>query len=312
MSAYGDPTPAGSGDIDVVPTAEATAVAPATVGRKPAARWRSRLVTNRLAMAGLVLLCLVVVAAVFAPLLAPFDPNKQDLLNRLKGPSNEHWLGTDSFGRDVLSRLIYACRVAVQSALQAVGLALLLGSVLGVFSAFVGGVVDSLLSRVIDAVMAMPGLILALAIVGVLGPSLTNAMVAIGILLAPRFFRVARGATIAVRNETYVEASRAIGCSTWRLLWRHVTPNISSPMLVQITVGVGIAILAEAGLSFLGLGAQPPQASWGNMVSDGFANYNQSETLIIPPVVAIVLTILAISLLGDGLRDAIGREQKRS
>jgi peptide/nickel transport system permease protein len=291
-------------DVPIRPAAEPSPAA------SPNGFWR-RLVRNRGAMVAFAFVILLVLIAVFAPAIAPHDPDRQKLLDRLQPPSGEHWLGTDGFGRDVFSRLIFATRVALTAALQAVGLALVLGGGAGVIAAYIGGVADTVLARTVDMLMALPGLVLALAIVGILGPGLTNAMVAIGILLTPRFFRVASGATQAVKHETYIEASRAIGCSSWRVMWRHVLPNINAPMLVQTTFAISIAIVAEAGLSFLGLGAQPPTASWGTMIDEGFKEFRQSSTLIIPPVVAIVATILAFSVLADGLQDAASRRGGR-
>jgi peptide/nickel transport system permease protein len=259
-------------------------------------------------MVSLGFIVLLMVVALLDDALAPQDPNKQVLLDRLQGPSAAHWLGTDGFGRDVLSRLVVATRVAVVAAVQAVGLALVLGAGLGVVSGYRGAAVDTVLSRIVDSLMALPGLVLALAVVGVLGPGLTNAMIAIGILLSPRFFRIARGATQAVRHETYIDAARAMGCRSTRIMWRHVLPNIASPLLVQTSFAIGIAVLAESGLSFLGLGVQVPQASWGSMLDEAFSDFRETELPLLPPIVMIVATILATSLLGDALRDATGRE----
>lgn len=267
-----------------------------------------RLRRNRAAMTALGYLVLLILAALLAPLLMPHDPAAQSLLDRFQGPSGQHWLGTDGLGRDVFSRLLDASRVALLATAQAVGIALLFGAVLGLIAGYTGGFLDGLLSRMIDALMSMPPLILAVAIVGILGPGLTNAMLAIGILLTPTFYRIVRGATMTVRGATFVESARASGCSAARILYRHVLPTISSPLLVQISFAAGVAIVAEASLSFIGLGVQPPQASWGSMLSDAFADISRNGFQILPPTVAIAATILAFSTLGDGLRDALGRQ----
>jgi peptide/nickel transport system permease protein len=267
-----------------------------------------RLRRNRMAMASLIYLLLLTLVAALAPVLMPYDPAEQDLLDRFQGPSSEHWLGTDGLGRDVFSRMLDATGVALMATLQAVLIALALGAVLGLIAGYTGGFIDGLLSRIIDALMAMPPLILAVAIVGILGPGLTNAMLAIGVLLTPTFYRVVRGSTMTVRHATFVESARASGCTPTRILYRHVLPSISSPLLVQISFAAGIAIVAEASLSFIGLGVQPPQASWGSMLSEAFHDLARAGFLVVPPTVAIALTILAFSTLGDGLRDALGRQ----
>jgi peptide/nickel transport system permease protein len=267
-----------------------------------------RLLRNRVAMASLVYLVLLVLAAVLAPVIMPYDPAAQNLPERFQGPSSAHWLGTDGLGRDVLSRMLDATGVALMATLQAVLIALAFGAVLGLIAGYTGGFVDGLLSRIIDALMAMPALILAVAIIGILGPGLTNAMLAIGVLLTPTFYRVVRGATMTVRHATFVESARASGSSATRILYRHVLPSISSPLLVQISFAAGIAIVAEASLSFIGLGVQPPQASWGSMLSEAFSDLSRADFLVVPPTLAVALTILAFSTLGDGLRDALGRQ----
>lgn len=266
-----------------------------------------RLRRNRVAIASLSLIGLLALLALLAPLLTPQNPNLQHLGSRLQGPSALHWLGTDNLGRDILSRLIVASRVTLVAALQGLGVAFGLGVPVGLLAGYAGGWLDSVLSRVADALLALPPLILALALVGVLGTGLTKAMIAIGIVLAPSFYRVARGAAKSVSQEAYIEAARADGCSTWRMLWRHVLPNASGPLLVQVSLGAGAVITAEASLSFLGLGVQPPQSSWGTMIREGFQTLTTNVYTIIPPTVMVVATIVAFFQLGDGLRDALGR-----
>ncbi|MGN5236851.1 ABC transporter permease [Rhodococcus sp. SMB37] len=266
-------------------------------------KWRA-LRTNRAAMVSLAFLVLLVLVAVFGSLLMTHDPNAQALGDRLQGPTGEHWLGTDGYGRDVYSRLIDATQVVVLAIVQAMALAAVVGIPLGLLAGLVGGPVDAVLSRIAEALLALPPLILALAVVGVLGPGLTNAMIAVGMLLAPRLFRISRSEAQAVSGESYIEACRSVGCSNFRLLWRHVLPNASSALMIQVTFGAGIIIIVEASLSFLGLGVESPQASWGSMLQDAFQNVSVSPSFMIVPTMAIVLTVLALSTFGDGMRDA--------
>ena len=260
---------------------------------------------NRAATLSLMFLTLLTLVAVLAPVLATHDPAAQSLMDQLQGPSAAHWLGTDMFGRDVFSRLLYSARVTLMAIVQALVLASVIGIPLGLIAGYTGGFIDAVLSRISDALLALPPLILAIAIVGILGPGLTNAMIAIGIVLAPPQFRLARAAAQSVATETYIEAVRAMGCSPWRILWRHVLPNASSPLLVQITFSAGVVVIAEASLSFLGLGVQSPQSSWGSMLRDAFDNIYQSPWFMVAPAVMVVLTILSFSTFGDGLRDAL-------
>ena len=275
------------------------------LGRSRVAR---RFWKKKVALVALGFLCLLVLVAIFSEALQPYDPNDQDLTAVLQGPSADHLLGTDSFGRDTFSRLIAATPVTLTAAGQALGLALLIGVPIGLAAGFIGGLLDSVASRVADAFLALPPIILALAIVGILGRGLTNAMIALGIVLAPRFYRVARAAAQSIATEGYAEAARADGVSSWRLLWRHVLPNASGPLLVQTSFAIGAIITAEAALSYLGLGVQQPQSSWGSMLRDAFDVVRQGAFPLLPPSVIITLTIMAFFLLGDGLRDALGRD----
>ena len=265
-----------------------------------------RLLRNPAAVFGLVVVTLVVCMAVFAPLLAPYDPNDQDLLLRLQGPSAEHWLGTDDFGRDQLSRLIYGGRVSLVAAVQAVAIGAGVGVTLGMIAGFRGGRFDTVTGRVVDITMALPGFLVAVTVLGVLGPGLTNAMLAVGLLLVAGFFRVARAATQDVREETYIEASRALGCTTRRIVVHHVLPNALAPVVVQIAILLGVAITIEASLSFIGLGVQPPTSTWGSMLSNANSYMSQAPHLVYVPGAVIALTVLACSLLGDGLAAALG------
>ena len=270
------------------------------------------LLANPGAMVALAFLVLLVLVALAAPWLMPADPAYQDLLDRFQSPSSEHWLGTDSLGRDSFSRLIEGTRVTVLAVAQAVGLAIVLGIPTGLAAGFVGKLIDTVFTWITDILLSLPPLILALAILGILGPGLTNAMIAVGIVFSPRFYRVARAAALSVRNETYIEAQRSIGSSTSRILMRHVLPNSSGPLLVQLTFALGLVVIAEASLSFLGLGARPPTASWGSMLQDAFKNIYTTRFALLAPSVMIVLTILATAVLGDALRDALGRQSRSS
>lgn len=257
----------------------------------------------------LVILAAFFIVAALAPLIAPYDPNLQDLIARLEAPSAAHWLGTDEYGRDQFSRLLFGARVSLLAALEVVAVGLVLGVPAGVFAGFFPGFVDGALSRISDALMSVPSLILALTIVAVLGQGLGSAMFAVGLVFAPRFFRVARASTYDVRQETFIEASFALGCTWWRVAWRHVLPNAMSPLVVQIAVVLGAAITAEASLSFLGLGVQPPTASWGGMLASAYSNLYEAAFLIWAPGIAIAATVLAFTIVGDEARIALGTRQ---
>lgn len=261
--------------------------------------------SSRAAVAGSGFIVFLIALAIVGPFIVRHDPEQQALLARLQTPSGEHWLGTDAFGRDLFSRLVVSARTTLLAVVQAISIGVVIGIPLGILAGVARGWVDAILSRVADALMTLPPLVLALAVIGVLGPGLTNAMIAVGIVISPNLFRLARASAQSVSEELYIEACRAAGCSRWRLLWRHVLPNASSPLLVEITFASGAVITAEASLSFLGIGAQPPQVSWGLMLRDAFDNVYQSGWQMTPPAVMIVLTILAFAMAGDGLRDAV-------
>ncbi|MDY7100620.1 MAG: ABC transporter permease [Actinomycetota bacterium] len=273
-------------------------------------RFARRFLRQRGAVVAFAFLLLILFVALFAGLLAPYDPEAQDLRNSMMSPleSSGHLLGTDELGRDTLSRLMFACRISLLAPVIAVSVAFVLGVPLGLISGFAGGAVDTVLMRITDAVMSFPPLILAIAVIAVLRPSLTNAMLAVGFVFAPRFLRLVRGTVLSVREETYIEAARTIGTPSPVIIVRHVLPNVLSPLIVQISLAAGFSLLAEAGLSFLGLGVQPPDASWGSMMGRGFREMSQQTWLIVWPGLMIVLTVLAFNVLGDGLRDSLGRE----
>ena len=290
-----------------------TAITPTAGGdRLPPVRARTRFWRRfrrqKLAVAALVFVILVVLLAIFAPVIRPVDPNQIDLTNTRTGLGGGKGLGTDQLGRDVLSRLIVASRVSIQAALQSVGIGLVLGVPLGLVAGYFRGWPEAIITRLTDAVLAFPPIVLAIAVIAALGPSLTNAMIAIGIIFAPRFLRLVRAEVISISEETYIEAARSVGTSAPSIIVRHVLPNALPPLIVQASLSAGFAMLAEAGLSFLGLGVQPPQASWGSMLSDASGQINQQWWLMVPPGTCIVLITLAFNILGDGLRDSIGKE----
>ena len=280
------------------------------VAEGPFRQFIRRLVHNRTALVALAFLVLTAVLVIAAPLIAPHDPLQQDLRATLQPPSGDHWFGTDDLGRDVLSRILYAGRISLFAALIAVGVGVLLGVPFGLLSGYAGGRADTVVMRITDAILSFPPLILAIAIVGIRGPGLTNAMIAVGIVFAPRFARLVRGTVRAVAEETFIEASRSIGTSGFRIVVWHVVPNVLSPLIVQVSLAASFAMLAEAGLSFLGLGVQAPDASWGSMLGKAFGYINLAPWLVIFPGACIALTVLALNVFGDGVRDAIGREQR--
>lgn len=274
-------------------------------------RFLRRFKRQRLAVVSLIVLILVALVAIFAPWLTPRDPNKGDLMNALQPPPAGSGLGTDQLGRDQLSRLIMSSRVSIQAAFQSVAIGVLIGVPMGLVAGFFGRRVDRLFSRINDAILAFPPLILAVAVVAVLGRSLTNAMIAIGIVFAPRFFRLTRAEVLSIREETYIEAARSIGTPTRKILTRHVLPNAMPSLIVQASLSAGFAMLAEASLSFLGLGVQPPQSSWGAMLAEAASVINREWTLMLAPGICIIIITLAFNILGDGLRDSMGREERR-
>ena len=246
-----------------------------------------------------------VAVALAAPLVAPFDPLATDWRAVRKPPSALHFFGTDELGRDVLARLIWGARASLMAGLVSVSIAVTVAVPLGLVSGYLGGAVDALLMRVVDAMLAIPFLILSIALAAFLGPSLTNAMIAIGVVQTPIFTRLTRGQTLAVKHEDYIEAARAVGNPHHRILLRHILPNILAPILVQATLAIAAAIIAEASLSFLGLGQQPPAPSWGSMLNTASHFLSQAPWMALWPGLAIFSLVLSFNLLGDGLRDAL-------
>lgn len=267
-----------------------------------------RFLRNAMAVSALAYLVFLVVVAALAPWITPRDPDQQNLADAFADPFSPGFLlGADNLGRDVLSRLIVADQVALTASGIALGVALLVGIPPGLVAGYFGGWVDRAIMRVSDAVQSLPPLIIAIALVGALGPGLRNSMLALGFIFAPNFIRIVRAAVLEVREETFIEASRSIGTSTARIMIFRVVPNILPPVLVQISLVAGFSLIAEAGLSLLGLGVQPPNASWGSMLGDGYNFLFQQPWLVVFPGLAIAFAVLALNIVGDGLRDAIGR-----
>ena len=270
----------------------------------PFAKGFRRLVGNRAIFLGLVILTLVVLAALLAPFITPYSPSKVSIVNRLKPPSGAHLFGTDDFGRDIFTRAIFAGRVSLLVSLGVVCIA----SVLGVFLGLLAGYfrrLDAPISRLLDAMMSFPDILLAIALVAALGPSLINVILALGITYAPRLARIVRGSTLVLRELPYIEAAVALGLPTWQILLRHVLLNLASPILVQATFIFAAAMLAEASLSFLGVGVSPDTPTWGTMLASGREYMNNAPWLMLFPGLAIVFAVLSLQLVGDGLRDLV-------
>ncbi len=271
-----------------------------------------KLIKSNISLLGTLIVLIFILTAVLAPLLAPYHPiNDGSLVERLQAPSASHLLGTDSQGRDILSRIIYGARVSVQVGIISVGIALVIGTLMGMAAGFYGGWVDNLMMRLVDIMLAFPSVLLAIAITAVLGPELKNAMLAIGVVNIPAFARIVRSTVLSVKAMEYVEAARAIGATDVRIIFRHVLPNSMAPLIVQTTLSIGTAILDAAALSFLGLGAQPPTPEWGAMLSDGRSYLQKAPWVMFFPGMAIMLVVLGFNLLGDGLRDALDPRLKQ-
>jgi peptide/nickel transport system permease protein len=277
-------------------------VAPAAAPRTHPVR---RLLRRRFAAFGLAVIFLFVALALFAPLVAPYDPLATSWGAIRKAPSLEHWFGTDEIGRDVASRVIFGARASLLAGVVSVLISLSIGIPVGLLAGYAGGKVDMLISRLTDAVLACPFLILAIALAAFLGPSLTNAMIAIGISATPVFVRLTRGQTLAIKAEDFILAARAIGNPPWRIALRHVLPNVVPALIVQATLAIAAAVIAEASLSFLGLGQQPPAPSWGSMLNTAKNYIDNAPWMAIWPGLSIFLLVLSFNLVGDGLRDAL-------
>jgi peptide/nickel transport system permease protein len=276
----------------------------------PARRALRRLVRRKGAMFGLAVIVLFVALAAFAPLISPYDPTAQSWTAVRKAPSALHLFGTDDVGRDILARIIFGARASLLAGVISVGIALAIGVPLGLLAGYVGGFLDAVISRITDAMLAIPFLILAIALAAFLGPSLRNAMIAIGISTTPIFVRLTRGQVMAVKVEDYVEAARAVGNPPWRIVLKHILPNILPSLMVQASLSIAAAIIAEAALSFLGLGQQPPAPSWGSMLNAAQRFLVNAPWMAVWPGVAIFLTVVSFNLLGDGLRDALDPKER--
>ena len=271
--------------------------------------WR-RFKRNKMAMFGLFVITLLIVVAIAAPWIAPFDYDYQQLANRLQSPGGEHIFGTDHLGRDILSRIIYGSRVSLQIGLLSIGIATLIGGLLGAVAGYYVGHFDTAVMRLMDILLAIPGILLAISIVAVLGPGIVNLMIAVGIAAIPIEARVIRASVMQVRDQEFVEAAKAVGTSDLRIIFKHILPNAMAQIIVQSTLGVAGAILSAAGLSFIGLGIQPPSPEWGAMLSEGRQHFRDHPHVTNFPGLAIMVTIFALNLLGDGLRDALDPKLK--
>ncbi|AFZ66844.1 ABC transporter permease [Deinococcus peraridilitoris] len=270
-----------------------------------------RFLANKLAVFGFVILLLVSVLALLAPVISPYDPAQIFFTDLRAAPSANHWFGTDELGRDILTRVLYGARVSLSAGLVSVTMAMLSGTFFGLIAGFFRGWVDELIMRVVDAMLALPFLVLAITLAAILGPSLQNTMLAIAIVSAPAFARVARGEVLAQREREYVQAAQALGASNARTVFRHLLPNISGPLIVQTSLAIATAVLAEASLSFLGLGVQPPTPSWGSMLNTARGYLAEGPWMAVFPGIAIFATVLAFNLVGDGLREALDPRGRR-
>ncbi|MCK4398464.1 MAG: ABC transporter permease [Methanophagales archaeon] len=260
---------------------------------------------NKLALFGVIIIFLLIFIAIFAPFIAPHDPVDQELKKRLSSPSSEYPLGTDHLGRCILSRLIYGARISLPIAMTVIGITFAIGVTIGAISGYLGGVTDEIIMRIVDVLLTFPGLILALAIIAALGPGIFNAGIALVVVGWAGYTRIVRGSVLSVKEKEFVEGVRALGASDFYILVRHILPNVIAPVIPLAMLGIGYVILAVAGLSFLGLGAQPPMPEWGAMLNDGRAFMRSAPHLMIFPGLAIMVTVLAFNLVGDGLRDAL-------
>ena len=284
----------------------ATAIAPA-----PQRGWRKRFRDNPTSWMGVVVIALVVLAAIFAPWLTPYDPLEQNIADRLIAPSAEHLLGTDTYGRDVLSRLLHAARISLAIGAAAIALALVIGSAIGILAGYIGGWFDAVITSLLDVLLSFPTLLLGLMVVAMLGPSIENLVAAIALTELAPFARVARAPTIALKGRDFIEAGRALGFSDLRLVVVHIIPNLLSEVVVVASLWMATAIRTEASLSFIGLGVKPPTPTWGGMIREGFENILDAPWLAVAPGFAILVTVLGLNLVGDGLRDAIDPKVRR-
>ncbi|TEA79878.1 ABC transporter permease [Allopusillimonas ginsengisoli] len=289
-------------------SSHAIEAAPALPERRRNRAW-SKFKRNRSAMLGAAIVLTIIVVAILAPFLSSYDPAQVSFTAIRKAPSATHWLGTDELGRDIFSRMLYGARASLLAGMCSVLIALLAGVPLGLLAGYFGGLIDGCISRATEALLSIPFLILAIALAAFLGPSLTNAMIAIGVSAAPLFIRLSRGQVLAIKNEDYVQSTRSLGASNTRIILRHILPNVMPALIVQATIMIASAIIAEASLSFLGLGLQPPNPSWGSMLNTAKNFMTQAPWMSIFPGGAIFFAVFGFNLLGDGLRDALDPRQ---
>ncbi|MFD2214060.1 nickel transporter permease [Metabacillus endolithicus] len=272
--------------------------------------WKS-FCKNKLALVGLGIVIFFIILAILAPVIAPYGFKEQELSKRLLAPSSEHWFGTDDFGRDILSRILYGARISLWVGFFSVLGSAVFGTLLGIIAGYYGRWVDSIISRIFDIMLAFPSILLAIAVVAILGPSLQNALIAIAIINIPNFGRLVRSKVLSVKQEEYIMAARAVGMKDNRILFRHILPNSMTPIIVQATLAIATAIIEAAALGFLGLGAQAPNPEWGKMLSDSKQYLVQAPWTLFFPGLAIMLTVLGFNLMGDGLRDVLDPKMKQ-
>jgi peptide/nickel transport system permease protein len=283
----------------------------AATSRSPSARLLSKLFRRRVVLVGAVILVVVALSAVFAPVITPYDPTALKILDRLQGPRASHWFGTDELGRDVFSRVVFGARYSLMIGAAVVLISVTAGLLLGLFAGYFRRL-DGPIMRVVDAMMSFPDILLAIALVAVLGASVVNVILALAIVYTPRVARVVRASTLVVRELLYIEAARALGVATWRILSIHVLQNIASPVLVQATFIFAYAVLAEAGLSFLGVGVPPELPTWGTMIATGQQFAHQALWIVVFPGVAIILSALSLQMVGDGFRDLLDPKLRKT
>lgn len=271
--------------------------------------WK-RLKRNKLAMVGLVIIAVLILTAIFADLIAPYPYAKQELKAALQVPSKAHIFGTDEFGRDIFSRIVYGSRISLEVGFIAVGISVVVGGFLGAIAGYYGNVIDNVIMRFVDILLSIPQILLAISIVAALGPGLINLMIAVGISSIPGYARIVRASVLSIKDQEFVEAAKAAGSSDIRIIFKHIIPNCLAPIIVQATLGVATAILTAAGLSFIGLGIQPPTPEWGSMLSGGRGYIRDYAYMTLFPGLAIMITILGLNILGDGLRDALDPKLK--
>ena len=269
-----------------------------------------RLRKNNMAMVGLVIICILILTAIFADVIAPYSYSEQDLENSFQSPSVKHLFGTDEIGRDIFSRIVYGSRISLQVGFIAVSISVIIGGILGSIAGYYGGRTDNMIMRVMDVLLSIPQILFAISISASLGPGIFNLMIAVGISSIPQYARIVRASVLSIREQEFMEAGRAVGSSDLRIICKHILPNCLAPVIVQATLGVAFAILTAAGLSFIGLGIQPPTPEWGSMLSAGRGYIRDYSYMTLFPGLSIMISILALNFLGDGLRDALDPKLK--